>query len=107
MHIDILRVAYAAAALLVAKISLIQSPVSLPSAVLTPEVDRYIDSILREWNSPGGIAVAVVRQNAKGDWDIATKGYGIAKADGSLVTRDTLFCIASNSKVRLSFLSHR
>lgn len=69
--------------------------------VLTEGIDKFIEGILSEWNSPGGIAVAVVHkeENSEGSWNVETKGYGLAKYDGTRVTEDTLFCIASNSKV--------
>ncbi|KAJ7144404.1 hypothetical protein C8R44DRAFT_539629, partial [Mycena epipterygia] len=65
--------------------------------ILNPEVDAAIHSILKDFNSPGGLGIAVVRKDAHG-WTVETKGYGIAKADGTKVTEDTLFSIASNSK---------
>jgi len=67
--------------------------------VLSPEIDNFIAKILAEWNSPGGVGVAVVQKNEDGSWNVETKGYGVAKADGSNVTADTLFAIGSNSKL--------
>lgn len=66
--------------------------------ILTAEIDSFIQDTLSEWNSPGGVSVAMVRKTIDGSWNIETKGYGIATEDGSRVTADTLFCIASNSK---------
>ncbi|KAE9393922.1 hypothetical protein BT96DRAFT_790699, partial [Gymnopus androsaceus JB14] len=63
--------------------------------VLSPEIDNFIAKILAEWNSPGGVGVAVVQKNEDGSWNVETKGYGVAKADGSNVTADTLFAIGS------------
>ncbi|KAJ7909480.1 beta-lactamase/transpeptidase-like protein [Mycena leptocephala] len=54
------------------------------SHILNGDVDAAIDSILKDFNSPGGVE---------------TRGYGIAKADGTKVTSDTLFAIGSNSKL--------
>lgn len=67
--------------------------------VLTPEVGAFIEKILADWNSPGGVGVAVVQKNTDGSWNVETKGYGVAKADGSNVDENTLFSIGSNSKV--------
>lgn len=67
--------------------------------VLTPKVGEFIEGILANWNSPGGVGIAVVQKNEDGSWNVETKGYGIAKADGSKVDEDTLFAIGSNSKV--------
>ncbi|KAL0960873.1 hypothetical protein HGRIS_005888 [Hohenbuehelia grisea] len=76
-----------------------QAPANATAQVLTPEVDAFIDGILSDWNTAGGAGVAVVRMDANGEWQIETKGYGKAKADGSNVTADTLFSIGSNSKL--------
>ncbi|KAJ7431232.1 beta-lactamase/transpeptidase-like protein [Mycena latifolia] len=67
--------------------------------ILTSEIDTFIANILAEWNSPAGVAVAVVRQDGQGGWIVETKGYGNAKADGTKVTDDTLFSIGSESKL--------
>jgi CubicO group peptidase (beta-lactamase class C family) len=67
--------------------------------VLTPEVDAFINQILADWNTAGGAGVAVVRLDDQGEWVVETKGYGVAKADGTPVNPDTIFPIGSNSKV--------
>ncbi|KAF5382272.1 hypothetical protein D9757_008953 [Collybiopsis confluens] len=60
----------------------------------------FIDDILHEWRSPGGVSVALVQRDAaSGTWTIETEGYGIAKADGTTVNENTQFAIASNSKL--------
>lgn len=69
-------------------------------SVLTSDTDAFINKVLSDWNSPGGVAVAFVRQNGEGVWNVETKGYGVATANGTKVTEKTLFVIASNSKVR-------
>lgn len=78
--------------------------------ILNSELDTFIDNVLNEWNSSAGVSVAVVRMDDQGGWLVETKGYGIAKADGTKVTPDTLFSLASNSKVylieHLTVLSH-
>ncbi|KAJ7144411.1 beta-lactamase/transpeptidase-like protein [Mycena epipterygia] len=79
--------------------------------ILNPQVDAAIDSILKDFNSPGGLGIKgysllkfatqgrkIVRKDIHG-WTVETKGYGIAKADGIKVTEDTLFSIGSNSKL--------
>ncbi|KAF8172753.1 beta-lactamase/transpeptidase-like protein [Mycena galopus ATCC 62051] len=67
--------------------------------VLTPDIDAFVTGILADWNSPAGVAIAVVRQDGQGGWIVETKGYGTAKADGTNVTADTLFSIGSESKL--------
>ncbi|KAJ7303572.1 beta-lactamase/transpeptidase-like protein [Mycena albidolilacea] len=67
--------------------------------ILTSDIDTFVADILREWNSPAGVAVAVVRQDGQGGWAVETKGYGTAKSDGTKVTPDTLFSIGSESKL--------
>ncbi|KAJ7453772.1 beta-lactamase/transpeptidase-like protein [Mycena latifolia] len=69
------------------------------STILSPKIDAFINNILTEWNSPGGASVAVVRKDGQGGWLVETKGYGVATADGSKVTPDTIFSIGSNSKL--------
>ncbi|KAF8888605.1 beta-lactamase/transpeptidase-like protein [Infundibulicybe gibba] len=66
---------------------------------LDANIESFIHGVLDEWNSPGGVAVAVVRMNDQGTWNVETKGYGRAKADGTPVDENTLFSIASNSKL--------
>ncbi|KAJ7236035.1 beta-lactamase/transpeptidase-like protein [Mycena rebaudengoi] len=82
----------------------LQRPLS-PSkgALITPEIDAYITSQLAQWNS-SGLAVAVVRKHASeaSGWDIEFGFYGRAHADGSPVTPDTVFAIASDSKLFLA-----
>ncbi|KAJ6569266.1 beta-lactamase/transpeptidase-like protein [Mycena capillaripes] len=71
--------------------------------LLSGAVDAGIKSILEDFNSPGGVGVAVVRKNGDGsNWRVETKGYGISKLDGTEVDSDTLFSIGSNSKARRS-----
>ena len=64
------------------------------------DVGAAINSILQDFRSPGGVGVAVVRKGPDGSgWSVETKGYGVAKLDGTKATSDTLFCIGSNSKL--------
>ncbi|KAG7095302.1 hypothetical protein E1B28_006068 [Marasmius oreades] len=69
--------------------------------ILTPQIDQFIEGTLSSWNSPGGVSVAVVQlDKLDGLWTVETKGYGIANlAENKPVTEDSLFCIASNSKL--------
>ncbi|KAJ7032461.1 beta-lactamase/transpeptidase-like protein [Mycena alexandri] len=78
-----------------------QQPLSLDNAspILTPHLDAAILDILKKFKTPGGVGVAVVRKTAQGTWQVETKGYGNATADGAQVTADTLFAIGSNSKL--------
>lgn len=74
-------------------------------AVLNNVTDAFIEKLLSEWGSPGGVAVAVVQRDDQGNWTVETKGYGVATANGSLVTDKTLFAVGSTSKVRLLSLT--
>ncbi|KDQ24632.1 hypothetical protein PLEOSDRAFT_1047810 [Pleurotus ostreatus PC15] len=76
---------------------LAQQPPSSP--ILNAEIDAFINGLLTDWNSPGGVSVAVVRKTGNDTWNVETKGYGVAKADGTNVTAQTLFAIGSNSKL--------
>ncbi|KAG6855689.1 hypothetical protein H0H87_012078 [Tephrocybe sp. NHM501043] len=67
--------------------------------VLNPDTEAFIKDLLKEWNSPGGISVAVVRRDIMGSWKVETKGYGLAGYDGRNMTDKTRFAIASNSKL--------
>ncbi|KAF9463774.1 beta-lactamase/transpeptidase-like protein [Collybia nuda] len=67
--------------------------------VLTQETDEFIEKVIADWNSPGGIAVAFVRKDDQGRWNIETKGYGRANLGGAKITENTLFAIGSNSKL--------
>lgn len=70
--------------------------------VLSPELDEYITSQLSQWNS-SGLAVAVVQKDeATGGWNVDFGSYGQAQVDGTPVSPDTLFAIASDSKLFLS-----
>jgi hypothetical protein len=35
------------------------------STILSPTIDTFINNLLAEWKTPGGVGVAVVRMNAK------------------------------------------
>ncbi len=60
-----------------------------------PFIDRYIDSLMREWNVPG-LALGIVYK----DQLIYKKGYGYRNLDKKLpVETTTLFPIASNTKL--------
>ncbi|KAJ8515598.1 hypothetical protein ONZ45_g6993 [Pleurotus djamor] len=51
--------------------------------VITSAIDNFVNSILTDWNSPGGVAIAIVKQTGAESWNIETKGYGRAKADNT------------------------
>ncbi|KAJ6623649.1 beta-lactamase/transpeptidase-like protein [Mycena sp. CBHHK59/15] len=76
---------------------------SSKGSLITPKIDAYIMSQIGQWNS-SGLAVAVVRQDVSvaGGWSVEFGSYGVARADGSFVTPDTLFAIASDSKLFLA-----
>ncbi|KAF8884171.1 beta-lactamase/transpeptidase-like protein [Infundibulicybe gibba] len=70
-----------------------------PNAILDAEMETFVNQVLTGWGSPGGVAIAVVRISSQGGWNVETRGYGAAKADGTKVNERTLFSIGSNSKV--------
>ncbi|MEJ7823700.1 MAG: serine hydrolase domain-containing protein [Chitinophagaceae bacterium] len=60
-----------------------------------PLIDRYIDSLLTEWNIPG-LALGIVYK----DQLIYGKGYGYRDVENKLpVTTETIFPIGSNTKL--------
>ncbi|KAJ6627618.1 beta-lactamase/transpeptidase-like protein [Mycena sp. CBHHK59/15] len=67
--------------------------------ILNSNIDAFINGVLTDWNSAAGAAVAVVRMDGQGGWLIETKGYGIAKGDGTKVGPNTIFSVGSNSKL--------
>ncbi|KAG7440325.1 beta-lactamase/transpeptidase-like protein [Guyanagaster necrorhizus] len=67
--------------------------------LLDLDIDTFIEGVLADWKSPGGLGVAVVKGGDDGGWQVETKGYGFATLGGSRVSEDTLFCIGSNSKL--------
>ncbi|KAF8163798.1 beta-lactamase/transpeptidase-like protein [Crassisporium funariophilum] len=72
--------------------------------LISERTEKYIDTLLKKWNSTG-LSVAVVRKDdtAPSGWVMEFGAYGIAHADGSPMTPDSVFAIASNSKLFLAF----
>ena len=65
-----------------------------PVAPLPPDLDRYVERVMREFEVPG-VALAVVRDGKV----ILAKGYGVRRlGDPAPVTPRTRFGIASNTK---------
>lgn len=67
------------------------------AALISSETHDYIQGFLERWNA-SGIAVAVVKKT-NNTWETDFGSYGIAKGDGTPVTPDTMFSIASNTKL--------
>jgi CubicO group peptidase (beta-lactamase class C family) len=68
--------------------------------ILDDQTEAFVNQVLSDWKSPGGIAIAFVRKDEEGNWvNVETKGYGIANLKGDNVTEQTNFNIGSNSKV--------
>lgn len=66
-----------------------------------PEIDKYADDILKQWNIPG-LALAIVHK----DKLIYSKGYGFRDLENKLPsTETTLFPIASNTKLFTSTIA--
>ena len=82
----------------------VYSPKTISKPLITERTERYIQSLLTRWNSTG-LSVAVVRKNENSPtgWHHEFGAYGVAKADGSSMTPDSVFAIASNSKLFLAF----
>ena len=72
-------------------------------ALISGDTDQYVKTLLEKWGSPG-LSVAVVRkdESAPNGWRHEFGSYGIAHADGSPMTPDSVFGIASNSKLFLA-----
>ncbi|PPQ91367.1 hypothetical protein CVT25_004134 [Psilocybe cyanescens] len=71
--------------------------------LISDTTEQYIQTLLSKWNS-AGLSVAVVRKDETSPtgWQHEFGSYGIAHADGSPVTPDSVFAIASNSKLFLA-----
>ncbi|KAF8177235.1 beta-lactamase/transpeptidase-like protein [Pholiota molesta] len=80
------------------------SPHNSPGSLISKRTEEYIHTVLNKWNS-SGLSVAVVRKDATAPngWRHEFGAYGIARADGSPITPDSVFAIASNSKLFLAF----
>ncbi|KAF9057542.1 beta-lactamase/transpeptidase-like protein [Panaeolus papilionaceus] len=76
-------------------------PKSAP--LISQDTKDYVDTIIKRWNSTG-LALAVVRRDddAPGGWRHEFGSFGIARGDGTPMTPDTVFGIASNSKLFLA-----
>ncbi|KAF9449778.1 beta-lactamase/transpeptidase-like protein [Macrolepiota fuliginosa MF-IS2] len=68
--------------------------------LITPDIDEYIKTVIQQWDLTG-LSVAIARHDPDSPtgWHQEFQSYGIAKADGTSVTEDTLFSVASNSKL--------
>ena len=71
--------------------------------LISGNTDEYVKTLLEKWGS-SGLSVAVVRKDEGGPngWRHEFGSYGIAQADGSPMTPDSVFGIASNSKLFLA-----
>ena len=82
----------------------LHSTKTINKPLISERTDRYIQNLLTRWNS-SGLSVAVVRkdENSPTGWHHEFGAYGVAKADRSSMTPDSVFAIASNSKLFLAF----
>ncbi|GLB39321.1 putative beta-lactamase [Lyophyllum shimeji] len=70
------------------------------TSIIDADTEAFINQVLADWKSPGGVAVAFVKRDDNGTWtNIETKGFGRATASGTNVTENTMFNIGSNSKL--------
>ena len=71
--------------------------------LISENTDQYVKTLLERWGSTG-LSVAVVRKDetAPNGWRHEFGSYGISHADGSPMTPDTVFGIASDSKLFLA-----
>ncbi|KAF5380041.1 hypothetical protein D9615_006156 [Tricholomella constricta] len=70
------------------------------TAIIDADTEAFINQVLSEWKSPGGVAIAFVKKDDNGTWtNVETKGFGRATASGTNVTENTMFNIGSNSKL--------
>ncbi|CAK5267240.1 unnamed protein product [Mycena citricolor] len=74
-------------------------PLTTPNKIVTPEIDAWVTTQLARWNSTG-LSLAVVRKDAAqpGGWAVEFGSYGFAR-QGVPVRPDTLFAVASDSKL--------
>lgn len=72
-------------------------------ALISNRTGKYIHNVMAKWNV-SGMSVAVVRKDplAPNGWRYEFGGYGIADANGSPMTADSVFAVASNSKLFLA-----
>lgn len=57
------------------------------NVLLDSDFDDWISDLGEEWGMKG-LAIAAVRLNPSGEWNIETKGYGIKDSDGNPATED-------------------
>ena len=71
--------------------------------LISGNTNKYVKTLLEKWGS-SGLSVAAVRkdESTPNGWRLEFGSYGIAHADGSPMTPDSVFAIASNSKLFLA-----
>ena len=79
------------------------SPSNSTAVLISGNTDQYVKTLMEKWGS-AGLSVAAVRKDdsAPNGWRYEFGSYGIAQADGSPITPDSVFAIASNSKLFLA-----
>jgi CubicO group peptidase (beta-lactamase class C family) len=90
---------------LAARSSQAEPPLRLsePLEVIVADLESYIPEYMREWNIPG-VGIALIR-DGKVVW---TEGFGVANTlTRQPVTPETLFEVASNSKVVTAYIALR
>ncbi|BEJ10597.1 hypothetical protein CspHIS471_0100190 [Cutaneotrichosporon sp. HIS471] len=75
-----------------------------PTALISADTRAYFDTFLKRWDIPGLSLVAIAgpqftKKTSADGWVTEYYNYGVANAAGDKVTEDTLFPIASNTKL--------
>ncbi|KAF8309917.1 beta-lactamase/transpeptidase-like protein [Clavulina sp. PMI_390] len=60
--------------------------------------DQFVNTVLEDWGIQG-LSIAVVSKDSSGAWKREYKGWGASDRDGSPITQQTMFNIASNTKL--------
>ncbi|KAF9524497.1 beta-lactamase/transpeptidase-like protein [Crepidotus variabilis] len=84
--------------------SISQSPFGASeNHLISSETRSYAQDLVKRWNTPG-LSIAAVKRDASqpSGWNHEFASFGIARADGSPITPDTVFAIGSNSKLFLA-----
>ncbi|KAH7100785.1 beta-lactamase/transpeptidase-like protein [Auriculariales sp. MPI-PUGE-AT-0066] len=75
------------------------APLRTASSLISSEIDAFIRETMALWDVQGlQLAVVQRRPGLNDEWDVDTRAYGVMSRNGTPMTTNTLFPIASNSK---------